>query len=508
MRVVSPAVPVADRGPQGSGTPAPDDDPVATIRRHGVTPDPLALRRFRSAATRLATATTTDEREGAATDAAAALAGLAADGRADELRSVLTPDPTNANGTWTVCCYQIGDLAPSGLHDFPDPLAAMASLLACPVSSHVAAELITSTHDGLRWTALARNNDRVVFQLPDPSTAQDSSGGRAVAGALRRWDEQLDRWLGGGDDEVMPMPPNRTGSVAPPAIAPSAPAVATPAPHVSVDLAGLVTALEGTRRQQTPQVPAFDLVERALVLLDDRVAADRREAERAAAEVGERLGQATELLAQLQADIERSEAAHQRLTTRIAATEMAAEVTARRLGALRADSEKAERTAIDLAEWLDQLEDKVVAVRQQGEEADATLGSRVDTVEAAGGRLADRLEELAAGVDTARHVARADTRRVESELSARLDDTHDRATVALAVARQQEQRLASAERAAALVDENLASHQRAAADDLRAELAARCDRVEEQLARLAATPTLRTRVAAVARELADTGWSR
>ena len=38
-----------------------------------------------------------------------------------KLRSLLTPDPVNDNVTWTVACYQVGDLTPSAVRDFPEP---------------------------------------------------------------------------------------------------------------------------------------------------------------------------------------------------------------------------------------------------------------------------------------------------------------------------------------------------------------------------------------------------
>src|SRR5436853_7653043 len=64
----------------------------------------------------------------AARDAAEALVALALAEREDALRAVLTPDPVDVHVTWSVACYRIGDLAPSGLRDFSDPVSAVAVL--------------------------------------------------------------------------------------------------------------------------------------------------------------------------------------------------------------------------------------------------------------------------------------------------------------------------------------------------------------------------------------------
>ena len=119
----------------------------------------------------------------------------------DTLRLLLTPDPQVDELTWTVACYQIGDLTPSALRDFPDPVEAVATPAACPEDSHVAAELVVSASTGLRWTALTRTNSVVTFQLPTTDTASDGSGEHPgdLAVALRRWREQVARWDEAGD---------------------------------------------------------------------------------------------------------------------------------------------------------------------------------------------------------------------------------------------------------------------------------------------------------------------
>ncbi len=185
-RILAPAVPALPAAPVSVAlSPAAD---------RSAPPD---VRRVHAGAIALATALDDDERERAALEAGSAIGDLAADGRADDLRSVLTPEPSNANVTWTVCCYQIGDLAPSGMHDFADPVAALHCLVACPDASHIAGELIASTRSGLCWTALTRTNQRLRLQLPGPSTLHDVGDGQAGAAALRAWDDQLGRWLGG-----------------------------------------------------------------------------------------------------------------------------------------------------------------------------------------------------------------------------------------------------------------------------------------------------------------------
>jgi hypothetical protein len=138
----------------------------------------------------------------AAADAGAALVGLALAEAEDELRDLLTPDPIDHNVVWTVACYQIGDLTPSALRDFPDAVEAVAMVAACPDEMHVAAELVASTDGGLRWTAVLRTNDHLAVQLPTPDTASDGSREHPgdLAAALRRWRERLTGWAEGGAD--------------------------------------------------------------------------------------------------------------------------------------------------------------------------------------------------------------------------------------------------------------------------------------------------------------------
>lgn len=166
-------------------------DVRADAHEAGSVPDPVTGRSFWAAAAALATTAAGSARRALAAEAGEALVALAATGPAAavELRDLLSPDPSNANVTWSVACYQVGDLTPSALADFAEPLEAMATLVGCDQSHHVAAELVASTSSGLRWTALVRTNQRVAFQIPDAETAVDSSHAHAgeLADALQRW---------------------------------------------------------------------------------------------------------------------------------------------------------------------------------------------------------------------------------------------------------------------------------------------------------------------------------
>jgi uncharacterized coiled-coil protein SlyX len=169
----------------------------ASALRIGVEADPRAARPFRLAAVRLSDEDpNTDAHRAAATEAASLLVGLALAEAEDDLRRLLTPDPAATEVIWTVACYQIGDLTPSAIRDFPDPVDAVATVAACPEEMHVAAELVASTAQGLRWTAVLRTNDLLSFQLPGPETASDASRERPgdLSAALKRWRDRLADW--------------------------------------------------------------------------------------------------------------------------------------------------------------------------------------------------------------------------------------------------------------------------------------------------------------------------
>ena len=142
-----------------------------------------------------------------------ALVALGAAGDEDSLRTILTPDPGGDGRatTWTVACYQFGDLNPSALRDFADATTAVATLARCEDRSHVAAELLASTPTGVRWAALIRTGESVAFQLLTAATGNDASTpdpGRLDA-ARRQWEDRLQDWAAHperGDQHPPPVP--------------------------------------------------------------------------------------------------------------------------------------------------------------------------------------------------------------------------------------------------------------------------------------------------------------
>lgn len=128
--------------------------------------------------------------------AATALVRLAELGTATVLAETLRPDPDESEVTWTVACYQIGDLVPCALRDFGDPVQAVRALETCPEASHVAAELLASTASGLRWSALVRTGKQVVYQAPTPESAScaATTSPDTLRGALDAWSDRLARW--------------------------------------------------------------------------------------------------------------------------------------------------------------------------------------------------------------------------------------------------------------------------------------------------------------------------
>jgi hypothetical protein len=152
---------------------------------------------FPAAAVRLARERPhTAEASDASRDAAKVLLGLAASNDEASLREYLRPDPQQSDVTWTVACYQIGDLTPCALMDFASPVAAVNTLADCGQASHVAAEFVASTPAGSRWTALTRTGQTIGFQLPDGRTASDArrDGADSSPLATEHWRQQLHRW--------------------------------------------------------------------------------------------------------------------------------------------------------------------------------------------------------------------------------------------------------------------------------------------------------------------------
>ena len=146
------------------------------------------------------TAVTASGREAADADlradvqqCAMALLQLATLGEEDLLASHLRPDPAKTACTWTVACYQIGDLSPTSLRDFPEAVTAVLHLADCETRSHVASELIAATGDGVRWTALVRSGAEIRFQLFGDSTATADSP-EMVAEASGNWNKEILDW--------------------------------------------------------------------------------------------------------------------------------------------------------------------------------------------------------------------------------------------------------------------------------------------------------------------------
>lgn len=151
--------------------------------------------------------------------AAAMMVAAARVGRDDLLRDVLRPDPQHAGTTWTVACFQIGDLAPSAIRDFSDPVAAVRELMDCGKPMHVAAELVASDRSGIRWTAMVRTGDRVVFQLFADRTTGSTSGPDPVEVTAMgvRWARRLAacarQQAGCGDTAVHLQQPHEPGGL-------------------------------------------------------------------------------------------------------------------------------------------------------------------------------------------------------------------------------------------------------------------------------------------------------
>lgn len=140
-----------------------------------------------------------DAGRGAARRAADALLALAEQGASADLAAILTPAADAPSVVWTVACYQIGDLTPSALQDFSEPVTAVTTLCGCPDPSHVAAELLASTEAGLRWAALVRTGERIEFQPPPLGM---TGTGTPPADAAARWRAHLDAWADASDDSL------------------------------------------------------------------------------------------------------------------------------------------------------------------------------------------------------------------------------------------------------------------------------------------------------------------
>ena len=134
------------------------------------------------------------------TQAAAALLAGAVAGDPG-LAQILRPDPDDSGPvTWTVACYQIGDLSPTTLRDFTEVSEAVRAVAHCPEPAHVAAELLASSASGLRWPAMARTGDLLHFQLPSASAGGDPGLAGTLEAAPCRWADRVARLAAAGDD--------------------------------------------------------------------------------------------------------------------------------------------------------------------------------------------------------------------------------------------------------------------------------------------------------------------
>ncbi|MCU4186038.1 hypothetical protein K6U06_16840 [Acidiferrimicrobium sp. IK] len=246
---------------QSTAAPSPTSGARRYPSRH---PDVVA---FREAVVALAASIPdSDDARHHAADAGRRLVVLGDAGDADALRLLLRPDPSVPAVAWTVACYQIGDLTPSALRDFADPVEAVTTLVHCGEASHLAAELVASTDDGLRWTSVIRTGDLLRFQLLGSATCVADAQGTRLAAAEREWEAQLLRWAVGDE----PAPEDVPGLPAV-AVAASGEAQAAPAPNV---LEALVEQVLSTLRtaERPPEPPAPEILDRLAAIegrLDD-----------------------------------------------------------------------------------------------------------------------------------------------------------------------------------------------------------------------------------------------
>jgi hypothetical protein len=177
--------------------------------------------RFQRAATALlATEPDSDAARLHSIEAAAALLAAATGGDGG-LGPVLRPDPDDpAPVTWTVACYQIGDLSPTTLKDFADPNEAVRAVAHCQEIAHVAAELLASSTSGLRWTAMVRTGDLLRFQLLGTGTAGNDVDAAPLEAVQLRWAEELPDWAAEAASSRSRSAPDGRAQQAMPAVAP------------------------------------------------------------------------------------------------------------------------------------------------------------------------------------------------------------------------------------------------------------------------------------------------
>lgn len=165
--------------------------------------------RFRREAVALALEAETGEVQRAhSNECACALSDLAAGGHESMLASIVRADPTDPEATWTVACYQIGDVSPSSLRDFAEAVPAVLHLCGCETPSHLAAELIVTNGEGVRWTALVRSGPDLSYQPLGPTTATAPSPG-VLLGVRHGWEDMLLAWASQPDLDLLPSAPEQ-----------------------------------------------------------------------------------------------------------------------------------------------------------------------------------------------------------------------------------------------------------------------------------------------------------
>ncbi|HLI02250.1 MAG TPA: hypothetical protein VKV06_15785, partial [Acidimicrobiales bacterium] len=133
---------------------------------------------------------------------AAAVVELARAGDYRGLAAIIRPDPASLQATWTVACYELGQLVPVTLCDLSDPVEAVQRTAACADAGHLAAEMVASSANGLRWTAVVRTGELLRLQAPSASTISGPHDPQDLEALQDRWEQWLaDRSLWGFDQD-------------------------------------------------------------------------------------------------------------------------------------------------------------------------------------------------------------------------------------------------------------------------------------------------------------------
>jgi hypothetical protein len=257
-----------------------DSAELRIVSNLSIEADSTAGPRFRTAAARLEGVDLGPEaRLPEAAEAARLLVGLALSGASNELSELLVADPAVSENRWTVACYEIGGLTPVAIREFDDPVEAIVTVAACADEEHVAAELVASNEQGLRWTALWRTDNHVSFQLPSTETAEagddaeEDGCSEDLLDALHRWQVRLAEWSShdattASTEPVLPMQlhfpgfPVPAASAAPTRTADSSATVVPPSRAAAAQLHALehrLSGIESTLTSFSTELRAFAL---------------------------------------------------------------------------------------------------------------------------------------------------------------------------------------------------------------------------------------------------------